>query len=71
MKITWLQFVLIFITGSSQAKLGRRAQQQLLTLSSQGMIIQAPSANAQLSWDGHALLGQTIYSFEMYFVSYV
>ena len=35
MKMTWLhmEFVLIFITGPSQAKLGRTAWQQLLTLS--------------------------------------
>ena len=34
MKMTWLhmEFVFIFITGPSQAKLGRMARQQLLTL---------------------------------------
>ena len=33
-KMTWLhmEFVLFFITGPSQAKLGRMAQQQLLTI---------------------------------------
>ena len=36
MKMTWLhmEFVLIFITGPSQAKLGRKARQQLLMLAS-------------------------------------
>ena len=36
MKMTWLhmEFVLIFITGPSRAKLGRTSQQQLLTLAS-------------------------------------
>ena len=36
MKMKWLhmEFVLIFITGPSRAKLGRTAWQQLLTLAS-------------------------------------
>jgi hypothetical protein len=36
MKMEWLhmEFVLIFITGPSRAKLGRTAWQQLLTLAS-------------------------------------
>ena len=38
MKLTWLhmEFVLIFITGPSLAKLGTKAWQQLLTLASLG-----------------------------------
>jgi hypothetical protein len=41
MKMTWLHmvFVLIFITGLSRGKLGRTAQQQLLTLASLDLII--------------------------------
>jgi hypothetical protein len=36
MKMTWLrmEFVLIFISSPSKAKLGRTAKQQLLTLNS-------------------------------------
>ena len=43
MKMTWLhmEFVLIFITGSSQAKFSRMVQQQLLTLALMMLLIQS------------------------------